>query len=378
MTDPPVNVVEIPTPTPEMVSLVREVYNLWQGGQQQDAIDRLNDQHEILSDDVWPRAWLLWLHSQQGEPGYRLGIPIAERLIEEGAGFLTWSFLQGMTTNLHAWPSLIEPALRLTRALSSWPMVNPIPDFIQPVWNLIGSGQDQAAAILLLATTMIPPATPLSAIVDDANSRLAAIKKAAGRSQGQANRVSELAAEESSKIAKIVEDLKTKAQQAEILVDSVTSVAVNERFETTAKRNEDESKTAFKWGMWTLAAAVAVTALPLVLHYLGMGPDFSALQVLGAHASATLALGTLAGVLLSRARGRDRARRRNSDLATAMGTIIVYSGQIHDPEEKQRFMQTMGQLVLIAHLQVDQSGNEDSTIGLGTLLSAVRTPPANA
>lgn len=161
-----------------------------------------------------------------------------------------------------------------------------------------------------------------------------------------------------------------------MLIDNVSAGTVNERFESDASANEKQSKTGFQWGLFILIIAALVAATPVLLHYVGGGPDYGSTALLGAHASATLALATVAGVLLARARNRDRARQRARDLATAMGTIIVYSNQIQDPGEKQRFMQTMGQLVLVAHLQADQRGADQASVGLPSLLAALRTPPS--
>lgn len=61
-----------------------------------------------------------------------------------------------------------------------------------------------------------------------------------------------------------------------------------------------------------------------------------------------------------------------------MGTMIAYSGQIVNEEERQRFMLTMGQLVLHAHLQGERGSAEDPMTGLAALLTAVRGPDAPA
>jgi hypothetical protein len=114
--------------------------------------------------------------------------------------------------------------------------------------------------------------------------------------------------------------------------------------------------------------------LPLLLHYIGVGAKLTNNGVFTAHLAATAALGTIAGVLLARARGRDRAAQRASDLSTAIGTMIAYSNQITDEAEKQRFMLMMGQLILQAHLQQDGSGNDDASANIGSLVNALRTP----
>lgn len=62
-----------------------------------------------------------------------------------------------------------------------------------------------------------------------------------------------------------------------------------------------------------------------------------------------------------------------------MGTMIAYSNQIGDPTEKQRFMTTMGQLVLQAHLTTGAKGGsgEESLSGMLTLASLIKSPASS-
>jgi protein-S-isoprenylcysteine O-methyltransferase Ste14 len=141
-------------------------------------------------------------------------------------------------------------------------------------------------------------------------------------------------------------DLETKAKQAELLVATVLSDATNALFKADAQRNAKESRFAWVAELVVLGLAAVVALLPVTFHYLRWGPKYSTVEQIGLHLAFTAALATFAGVLLARARSRDHAAQRANDLSTATGTMISYSNQIFDPAEQQRFMTTMGQLVL--------------------------------
>ena len=127
-------------------------------------------------------------------------------------------------------------------------------------------------------------------------------------------------------------------------------------------------------GLAVLAVAAIVAVLPVILHYLHQGPKYSSFEQIAVHLVSTAALGTFAGVLLARARSRDQAAQRAHDLSTAMGTMISYSNQISDPVEKQRFMMSMGQVVLQAHLASGSghSPKDDSMAGLVAIANLMR------
>lgn len=75
---------------------------------------------------------------------------------------------------------------------------------------------------------------------------------------------------------------------------------------------------------------------------------------------------------------RHRPPRAN-DLSTAMGTMIAYSNEIHDPAEKQRFLTTMGHLVLQANLTNGSSGKSDESMtGIVALANILRSPAGSA
>jgi len=58
-----------------------------------------------------------------------------------------------------------------------------------------------------------------------------------------------------------------------------------------------------------------------------------------------------------------------------MGTMISYSNQIRDEDERERFMLAMGQLVLQAHLSSSSNAaasTEESLTGIAALLSVMK------
>jgi hypothetical protein len=171
--------------------------------------------------------------------------------------------------------------------------------------------------------------------------------------------------------------VKTRGGELELLLDTTTAEGVGTLYEKEAAKNAGESKSAWRWGVAILAVAAAVAVLPVALHYFDIGADYSDGRLLLAHFAATAALATLAGVVLARARGRDHARQRATDLATAMGTMIVYSNQIEDPSEKQAFLQTMGQIIILqAQARSDGPPSDESASNIAALISALRSRPS--
>jgi hypothetical protein len=231
-------------------------------------------------------------------------------------------------------------------------------------------------------TTSSFPVLPaeLDAILSSARKQTVLLQDLVRTAQGQGQQVNSAAVESTGVITNARDELLTAAKQAGLLISTVTSDATNSLFKADAKRNESQSRVAWAWGLGILIGAAAIAVLPLIIHYIGNGPDYSPYALFAVHATSTLALGTVAGVILARARGRDRASQRANDLSTAMGTMISYSNQIQNDDEKQRFMLTMGQLVLQAHLTGDSAGGskEESLAGFAALISLLRQPPPPA
>jgi hypothetical protein len=197
-------------------------------------------------------------------------------------------------------PQLLPRALDFFEA-------NPLPatgiDPIAQGWNLLSQNLPDAA-VRVMSVTANFPTTPAS------------FEPLLGQLREQAREVGDIVTstrnarqtfqdEYERSIASIVKrrtDLETTARQAGLLVTSVNAESVNALFDAEAERNDKESRNSWTWGIRVLVAAAAVAVLPLLLHYLGLGSDYSNGILLGTHIGATAALGAVAGVLLARSR----------------------------------------------------------------------------
>ncbi|MFK4084158.1 hypothetical protein ACI2LF_08640 [Kribbella sp. NPDC020789] len=346
------------------VALLASTYTHWQRGETVQAMQALQKHIKDIPDDLPMLILSLWLSVQAGQGGFPIGIELANVAIERGKPWLARNFVNSLLSNIIGTPDLIPQAIGLAKITN--PYSGSAPDLAGIAWSLIANGghSEAALSILELAASESQPG----------DLALSQLNEYLRGSHEIAQNIATQGTETLANIRSLEAELETKAKQAEVLIESVASGTINSRFESDAQENKLQSDRAFKWGMIILAAASIFAVLPIALHYFNIGLKYNAVQVLGAHASATLALGAVAGVLLTRARHRDRARQRAADLSTAMGTIIVYSNQIQSVDERQRFMQAMGQLVLVAHLQADQSGTDQPTVSLSSVLTALRTP----
>lgn len=357
-----------PTDRAAAVAALQEVFTLWQAGNQQPALDRLQSASD--RGERWAISLQVWLRMQQGMPGMLEAVPWAERAAGLGMPWMTVHLFNNLVANVAAHPQALPATLRLARGEFWW---GGGADPVGNAWSLLGQGQADAAIELLGVQVAFPLTTDGWQVVlehaQQAQDGLRAIALNAG------NRMTEIDALGNDAVARVEElrsRLETQAQQAGLLVTSVNAAVSNALFDAEAARNQDESNDSWRWGLGVLAAAAVLAVLPLALHYVGIGPDFTGPALLAAHAGSTAALATVAGVLLTRSRARDRAAQRARDLSTAMGTMISYSTQISDENERQRFMLTMGHLVLSAHLHGDNPAREDPVSGLASLLAAVR------
>lgn len=361
-------------PTDEEVASAQAIFQLWQGGSQEPALDQLRVHAD--ADRRWAVALMCWLSSQRGVPGLEAGLPYARKALELGVPWAAGNYLNNAVANLQSMPHLVDEVLEIVRDHGPfWIGL----DLVAQGWNLIAQGHVQQGIRMMAVNATYPVLDSdwdsLAARARDRMNELDDLVASAHRAQEASAATT---AEAGAAIEKEQADLRTAAKQAGLLVAAVVSDSTASLFKADAARNEKESKTAWTWGLVVLAAAAIVAVTPLGIHYLDKGPKYSGPALLGAHAGSTAALATVAGVLLARARSRDVARQRANDLSTAMGTMIAYSNQIQDPSEKQRFMMTMGQLVLQAHLTVGSGGHgsEDSMTGLVALANLVRSPAA--
>ncbi|MCX6397351.1 MAG: hypothetical protein NTV23_12755 [Propionibacteriales bacterium] len=362
-------------PAPDgAAEIARAAFSRWQSNDQEGALGGLRD--ALAQGHDWAAVLLVWMLMQRGIPGFEEAVPYAQQASASGRPWAAAHLFNNMIGNVPNAPQLLEPAMSLLdHSAPFWTGFDPGGQ----AWNLLANGQVDAAVVMLNARSPYPPMpADLRLIVDQARRQSDGLNQLAARTHELVAAFDADAARGQELITRTLEDLVTKAQQAGLLVTDVNLKSVNALFDADAKRNEGESKIAYRAGLGVLCVAALVAVTPLFLHYLGKGADYSQSALLAAHAGSTAALAAVAGVLLARARGRDRARQRAQDLSTAMGTMIAYSGQIVNEEERQRFMLTMGQLVLHAHLQGERGSAEDPMTGLAALLTAVRGPAAPA
>lgn len=356
-------------PSDEEVSSAQQIQQLWAGGNQAEATRIARE----LADrgKEWAVALVPWLVMQQGVPTMEQGIPYAKKAVENGMPWVALHLFNNLMGNLGSAPHLLEQAMELGVSNIPWGVG------IDPVglaWNAFSQGKYREG-IQLMSITLAGPITPddWSSLLADARQRLTELDQVLVGARERERQVIEGAESSRGEIEKAKTNLETNAKQAGLLVSAVVSDSTNSLFKAEAVRNTSESKTAWRWGLVVLGAAAVVAVLPLFIHYIGRGPSYSTTALVGAHFASTAALATFSGVLLARARSRDQAAQRAHDLSTAMGTMISYSNQIADPAEKERFMMTMGQLVLQAHLTSGSGQSKDESVtGLIALANLVR------
>lgn len=363
----------LPNPDPADVEILQQVFQLWNGGNQPLAIDTLRPMAE--AETPWAAALMAWLLMQQGAVGIDESVTWAIKAAQLGVPTQAIHTFNNAIGHVATAPQLADRLPELLQWALPW---SGGVDLVGQGWNLVAQGQPLAAVQVMMLSTPWPLTEPgWGALVAQARERGSDIEVLAAAAQKQLADFEEAVDRARDEINSSRDGLKTSASQAQLLVSTISSDATNSLFVEAAKRNEKQSTRAWAAGLTVLGAAAIVAVLPVLLHYLDVGPDYSAFEQLGVHLASTAALATFAGVLLARARSRDRAAQRAHDLSTAMGTMITYSNQISDPTEKQRFMMTMGQVVLQAHLTTgsNQGTKDDSVSGMIALANAIR--PAN-
>jgi hypothetical protein len=369
----------IPDPNDEM--LLQQTAQLWNSGNQIAATETLRPRAE--ADAPWAATLMAWLFMQQGGKGLFESVTWAVKAAQLGAPGQTVHTLNTALAHLPSEPGL---ASRLPELLRWASQSNGGIDLAAQAWNLLAQGQSNLALEVLSFSAPWPTTDPQwTALVANATERNAELENISSEVRKHEADFDEYVSQAQVAINKARDDLETSARQAGLLVTAISSDATNSLFKADAKRNAKESRGAWRWGLGVLGAAAFIAVLPVMLHYLDFGPGYSAIEQIGVHLASTAALGTFAGVLLARARSRDHAAQRAHDLSTAMGTMISYSNQISDPIEKQRFMMSMGQVVLQAHLTsgTGQPAKDDSVSGMLALAQFLRpttlsSPPAGS
>jgi len=356
---------------PNDVSILQQVQQLWSAGNQAAAIEALRPRAE--AEVVWAVAMMSWLQAQQGFTGSNEYVDWAVRAAALGSPWQVSNVLNNLIANLPTMPHLVDRIPELLK----WtvPGVAGV-DLVSHGWNLLAQGQPDVALRVMSATTQWPLAEPqLATLAEQGRTRISELNKIINSAQDRRMAFEQAVSIASQEVDQARSELTTSAKQAGLLVTTVSSDATNALYKEDASRNEGQSKGAWRWGLIVLALAAVAAVLPVVLHYFNVGPAYSTFEVIGVHLASTAALGTFAGVLLARARARDHAAQRAYDLSTAMGTMISYSNQITNPVEKERFMMTMGQVIMQAHLSsgAGSKAGEDPMPGVLALANALRS-----
>src|SRR4051812_35861253 len=98
-------------PTAEEISVAQSVFSIWNGGNQQQAIEALRS----LADEgrPWAVNFISWLFMQQGPPTIEQGIPYAKRAAQMGMPWSAVNLFNNLMAHVPANPNLLEPALNL-------------------------------------------------------------------------------------------------------------------------------------------------------------------------------------------------------------------------------------------------------------------------
>lgn len=369
-------------PTPEEVAALQSAQQSWSTGNQSAAIEAVRPFAD--ADRPWAAALLAWFFMQQGAPGIGESVTWAVKAAQLGLPGQTIHTFNNAIGQVAADPAL---AARLPELLAwGMPWANGV-DLVGQGFSLSAQGLPELGLQVMMLPFPVPVTGPQwKGLVAQARKYTSSLREIEAAALAQQLELNEYVGKAQEAIDRSRSELETSAGQAGLLVTTVLSDATNSLYKADAARNTKESRGAWNLGLGVLAVAAFVAVLPVVLHYLRLGPIYSALEQIALHLTSTIALATFAGVLLARSRARDHAAQRANDLSTAMGTMIAYSSQIADPAERQRFMATMGQVVLQAQLSSGsrKGTKDDSSVDLIALaallkptLASASTPPTS-
>ncbi len=310
----------------------------------------------------------VFLRLQLGIEGFPQALEDVRRCSRLAMPWVLANYANNVIPNASSVPQLVPAVLEMIRETAPWG-----PGTFDPFnlgWSLLANNQPETAVDMWgLQWPNLLESGGWAGLVATAQARvseLAGLTETVRQQSGQAL----------SNIDAAQKDITTKAGQVSLLIDSLSDRTANALYTEDAERRGKEGKAAWRLGLAVLVTAAFVALWPLLAHYAGRGPAYTTNTLLAAHVGPTIALGALAGVLLARARNRDHASQRSADLATAMGTMIVYSEKIEDPAARQLFMQNMGRLILEAHLRAEASPTtgapRDDLNGLVALANALR------
>jgi hypothetical protein len=313
----------------------------------------------------YAQALLAWFLHQQGDTGWREAIPWVEAAMRGGypqaAGFVVGNMLSD--------PDLRVDGIRL--AVAAAPFGLNYADVFSQILSLAQQGDVDGAKAILAETPW--PANPYSAeawtvLLDHAQTVSDQLASLATEATGQRKRLDQHVDQVLEVARQSEQRITSQTKRLSDLITQTTNAQASSFFDSEATASETEANTTWRVGISVVAFAACLSLAPLVSHYLfltmGKGLELSSAQTLAAHATAALALATVAGVLLTRSRVRDRNRQRNRDLSVALNTMFAYGDQIEDPAERQKFIHDLGKTVIEAYLRQEASSAEDDFRGI--------------
>jgi hypothetical protein len=344
----------------ESRQLITDALDAWTRGDQNGAVERVRAAAD--NGDPVGLALISWFLYQMGEPRWREGIPYAEQAIRKGmpwvAAYYFGSMIGDPTLRQQA-PGFLRPALE-----AGWWQIDALANAMGPFQQ-----GDRGTAVNLVELGARPPLLPANweEFANLARQAFDELTEAAGSVSDRRSAALTAIDGDVVAVAELRSRVETRTNQLETLIDQVSNAEAQSLYDTEATKYESEGRGLWRWGVGVLACAAAIALLPILVYYIGKVAGtgwFEDQNIVAAHFAPAVALGAVAGVLLARARGRDRARQRARDLSVALGTMFVYSGQITDEGERQRFLHDMTRAVLEASLRQDGGGSDSGSAGL--------------
>jgi hypothetical protein len=340
--------------TGESDAAVLDALQMWTQGNHAGAVDRLRP----LADSEEPVAvgLIAFFLGQMGEPHWRDGVPYAESALEKGMPWVANQYIGNMLND----PGLRQRVPDFLRAAfaSGWQQLDPFAHAIAPYQQ---GDHNTALGLIHLAAGPFPWSGPWDEFLDRARGKLQELETASGNVEEREEAALKTIGEARERVETQAGMLQSRTEHLNELLEQITNAEVQTYFDREATQYEIEARTLWKWGVRVLVAAAIFAALPIVVYYIGqlLGTDwFDDQNLVAAHFAPAIAAGAVSGVLLARARGRDRARQRARDLSVALGTMFVYSEQISEESERQGFLREMGRTVIEAFLRQDAAGSD--------------------
>jgi hypothetical protein len=331
----------------------------WSQGDHTTAVETVRPAAEL--GDRAGLTLIAWFQVQRGDPHWRDGLPYAEAAVKKGVPWIASYYIPHMLndpTFRTRVPDLLRSALEVGSTI----------DPLAYVMNPVGQG-DLGTSVRLAEVATMPRLQPeawtdlVQRVTHEWDAVSAAVAETATRKAEALHAIDADQAEIAARRAEV----ENRTTQLIALIERATTAEVQSFFEDEAATYGGEARRAWSWGIGLLGAATAFALAPIVIYYLGtiLDKDWLAKQNLtAAHFAPAVALGAVAGVLLARARGRDRARQRARDLSVALLTMFAYSAQITSPEERQRFLHDMARVVIEAFLRQDGAPAEGESASL--------------